>query len=45
MGLVRFAMGRQDGVIPRAELVAIDTEGPARFGHATWALVKLDWRP
>ena len=45
MGLVRHALSGPKDVIPRAELVAMDTEGPKKYGHETWAILKLDWGP
>lgn len=43
MGLVKHAMSQPRDVIPRAELVAIDTAGVRKYGHETWAIVKLHW--
>ena len=45
MGIVRYAgAGRQD-VLPRAELIAMDTEGRRKFGYESWAILRLDWGP
>jgi hypothetical protein len=45
MGLVKYAMSSTQDAIPRAELVAMDTEGPRKYGYEAWAIVKLSWEP
>jgi len=45
MGIVRYAAAARKDVLPRAELVAMDTEGRRKHGHESWAILKLDWGP
>ena len=45
MGIVRYALAQRQDALPRAELIAIDTEGRRRFGYESWAILKLDWGP
>lgn len=45
MGIVRYAVAGRKDVLPRAELIAMDTEGRRKNGYESWAILRLDWGP
>ena len=45
LGIVRYALAGRSDILPRAELIAMDTAGRRNYGHESWAILKLDWGP
>lgn len=45
MRIVRYAVAGRKDVLPRAELIAMDTEGRKKYGYESWAILRLDWGP